>query len=504
MAAQTSGGMYGVEKSDVHGNEIVNDGNALESSSSSSSVRNAFLTAEELLLEKRLKRKIDSIIMPVVVLLEEDLNMTGNQFQIGLSILFVGYTIMQVPSNMLLNYCGRPAYYIGGWTIAWGLVSALTSQVNTYGQIVACRFILGFVEAPFFPGVLFYLSKWYTKKELNLRMSIFYAGSLLAGAFGNLIAGGILNGLDGARGMRAWRWLYIVEGALTIVIGIGVCFILPDFPDTWKGLSPELKSVANRRMALDGAEADVDVGGKMSHLTGAKLAFTDPKTYLLAAMYHCIVGATGFQNFFPSLTRTLFTSRTTSLLMVAPPYIFIMLYSFGHSIVSDKLQNRFWFFIYPLPLCIVGCLIFMFTDGFGERYFSFFLLNMVFASFGTIYSWNSNIIARPPAKRTVALAFMNSIGNMASIWTPFTYIDGSEPYYRPALGIVIGLLAISLLLAVILRFMMVKMNRELERLENEDVQLNEKEMAKLQKTAETEGISLQTARQLQKGFRYII
>ena len=112
-------------------------------------------------------------------------------------------------------------------------------------------------------------------------------------------------------------------------------------------------------------------------------------------------------------------------------YIFIMFYSFGHSYVGDKLKIRFWFFVYPLPICIVGCLVFMFSDGFGPRYFSLFLLNLAFASFGTvryplikswaskliilvpqIYSWNSNTIPRPPAKRTVALAFMNSVGNM--------------------------------------------------------------------------------------------
>ena len=82
--------------------------------------------------------------------------MDDSQFQLGLSILFVGYVLMQVPSNMLLNYCGRPSWYLGFWTIAWGLVSALTSLVHSYGAILACRFILGFVEAPFFPGVLFY------------------------------------------------------------------------------------------------------------------------------------------------------------------------------------------------------------------------------------------------------------------------------------------------------------------------------------------------------------
>jgi MFS family permease len=115
---------------------------------------------------------------------------------------------MQVPSNLLLNYCGRPAYYLGFFISIWGLVSALTSQVSSPTGIIVCRLILGIVEAPFFPGVLFYLSKWYTKKELNLRMSIFYSGSLISGAFGNLIAAGILSGLDGVRGYEAWQWLY--------------------------------------------------------------------------------------------------------------------------------------------------------------------------------------------------------------------------------------------------------------------------------------------------------
>lgn len=96
---------------------------------------------------------------------------------------------------------------------------------------------------------------------------------------------------------------------------------------------------------------------------------------------------------------------------------------------------------------------------------------------------------------------MNSIGNAASIWTPFTYTD---PPYRMALGIDVGLLVISIVGAVILRFMMQKMNRELDRLEDENVQLTEKELAKLRKTAEVEGIDLATARQLQKGYRYII
>lgn len=160
------------------------------------------LTPDELIVEKKLKRKIDSLIMPLVVMvylmnyidrnnyaaarlqgLEKDLGLNQAQYQTGLSILFVGYIIAQVPSNLVLNYVGRPSLYLGFFIIAWGTVSALTALVKDYSQIVVCRFILGLVEAPFFPGVLFYLSKWYTKSELNLRMSIFYSGSLISGAF---------------------------------------------------------------------------------------------------------------------------------------------------------------------------------------------------------------------------------------------------------------------------------------------------------------------------------
>lgn len=86
--------------------------------------------------------------------------------------------------------------------------------------------------------------------------------------------------------------------------------------------------------------------------------------------------------------------------------------------------------MYPVPLVIAGALIFMFTEGLGPRYFSLFLLNMIFVMNGTVYAWIAGSIPRPPAKRAAALAFINSVGNAASIWTPFTYNNSQRPYYR--------------------------------------------------------------------------
>lgn len=205
-------------------------------------------------------------------------------------------------------------------------------------------------------------------------MSIFYSGSLVSGAFGNLIAAGILSGLNHKHGLSPWQWLYILEGSITVFIGIVITIVLPDFPDTWRALSPEMKHVANRRLAIEAAEADIDEKGGMSQVKGFKLAMTDPCTYVLAIAYMCTTGAAGFQNFFPTLTGELGYSKIVSLLLCAPPYIFITFWALGHSILSDRVGNRFWFFMYPIPIVCVGMILYMATDSFGPRYFSLFLM----------------------------------------------------------------------------------------------------------------------------------
>jgi hypothetical protein len=193
-----------------------------------------------------------------------------------------------------------------------------------------------------------------------------------------------------------------------------------------------------------------------------------------------------------------------TLLLCAPPYIFITFWALGHSLYSDRVGNRFWFFMYPIPITIVGFLIFMFANNFGAKYFSLFLMCFIFSMNGTTYAWIAGAIPRPPAKRAAAFAFINSIGNSASIWTPFTYRDQDKPHYRPALGINIGLQCIAALCGLWLRWVLTKRNQRLERLENEDVPLTEKDLVRLRKTAEVEGIDIAAARRLQKGYRFMI
>lgn len=138
--------------------------------------------------------------------MEADLGLTDSQYETSVSILFVGYILMQIPSNLFLNKVGKPALYLPGVMVIWGIISTATAAAQGFGGLVAIRFCLGFVEAAYFPGCLYFLSCWYTRKELAFRSAILYSGSLISGAFAGLIAAGITSGMDQKLGIPAWRW----------------------------------------------------------------------------------------------------------------------------------------------------------------------------------------------------------------------------------------------------------------------------------------------------------
>lgn len=117
---------------------------------------------------------------------------------------------------MILNKIGKPSIYLPGCMIIWGTISGATAATSSFGGLLTARFLLGFVEAAYFPGCLYYLSCWYTREELALRTGVLYSGSLLSGAFGGLIAAGILKNMDGVAGLHAWKWLFIIESVLTV------------------------------------------------------------------------------------------------------------------------------------------------------------------------------------------------------------------------------------------------------------------------------------------------
>ena len=258
--------------------------------------------------ERALTRKIDFRLLPMIILmyimnyldrnniaaarlagLEDSkakggLNLTTTQYLTALSILFVGYILMQIPSNLFLNKIGRPRIYLPAVMVVWGIISAATAGAESYGGLIAIRFFLGFVEAAYFPGCLFFLSSWYTRKELGFRTALLYSGSLISGAFSGLISAGITKNLDGARGLRAWRWLFIIEGVITVFIAMCAFVVLPNFPRTTPWLTESERQLAIWRLDEDIGEDDWIDSAHQTFGHGFKLAVADIKMWILVSL----------------------------------------------------------------------------------------------------------------------------------------------------------------------------------------------------------------------------
>lgn len=158
--------------------------------------------------------------------LEQDLGLSSEQFQVAVSILFVTYLAFEVPSNLVLKLF-TPRRWIAFIALSWGIIATLTGLVDSYGSLIACRLLLGAVEAGLFPGLNIYLTFFYTKHELALRVGYLFVSAAIAGALGGLLAYGIGH-MDGVAGMAGWRWILIIEGMPSVLLGVVTYFALPN------------------------------------------------------------------------------------------------------------------------------------------------------------------------------------------------------------------------------------------------------------------------------------
>ncbi|KAJ7485985.1 MFS general substrate transporter [Mycena galericulata] len=477
---------------------------------------------ERLAAERKLVRKLDMRLLPTIFLifimnyidrngittarlqgLEQDLGLSDLQYSVVLSILFASYCPAQIPSNMpfhlvfkINNACHRPSWYIGGCVMAWGLTSALTGVTKDYGGILACRVFIGLPEAAFYPGAIYLLSRWYTKKELAFRSAILYTGLLISNAFGALIAAGILGHMDGKRGIRAWRWLFFIEGSITITIGIVSMFV----PSNTRWVVGDQRRLAQARLAEDAGEADQDTD-KDTPMQGLRLAIKDPLVLTFALMTTCQLLGLSFISFFPTLTQTLGFSTTISLLLAAPPWLVAGVICCLNAWHADKTGERFFHIAGWWWAVILGFIISLATPSVGGRYFSMFLMAIGYVGFAMTLVWVSNSIPRPPAKRAAAIGIVNGVGNLGNLMGSYVWKSEWSPGYHPSMLVSLVSLALSSLLALGIRQHLVRKNKQMaadERASMEDATEN-----RVKEAAILEGITFEKALERRKGFRYL-
>jgi MFS family permease len=211
--------------------------------------------------------------------MNDALGFSDTVYALGAGMFFLSYVLFEIPSNVILARVGA-RIWIARIMITWGLISSLTMIVRGAGGFYTLRFLLGAAEAGFFPGIIYYLTRWIPAHDRARTIAAFMTAVLAAGIVGGPVSGAVL-GLDGAAGLAGWQWLFLLEGVPSVALGIVVLFFLDDVPERAEWLSP-----AERAAIVDRLRAEDAAGPSPVQTTGA--ALRDRKLWLLAAVYFTI------------------------------------------------------------------------------------------------------------------------------------------------------------------------------------------------------------------------
>ncbi|KAG6996011.1 putative transporter [Fusarium oxysporum f. sp. conglutinans] len=289
--------------------------------------------------EKKLRRKLDWYIMPSVTILylmcfvdranignarlaglEEDLGLAGYDYNLLLTVFYISYIVFELPLNMVCKWIG-PGWFIPATSVAFGVASLGTAFVHTMGQACAVRFILGIFEAGMLPGIAYYLSRWYRRSELAFRLAIYVAMGSFGGAFGGLLASGILK-LDSFGSLTRWRMIFAIEGICTIGLALIAFFTMTDRPSTARWLSEEEKDLAIARIKSERVGA-TEVLEKFSWKL-ARRGISSPVTIGTSTIFlFTNITVQGLAFFAPTIVRTIYPNHSVvqQQLRTVPPYI---------------------------------------------------------------------------------------------------------------------------------------------------------------------------------------
>ncbi|CAK1359985.1 putative transporter [Cercospora beticola] len=391
--------------------------------------------------------------------IEEDLNLSSIQYQTCVSILFVGYILGGVPSNMFLTRTSPRKYMV-----IWAAVSALTAVASGFTGLLLTRFFLGMTEAPFYPGAVYIIGCFYTRKEIATRIAILYTGNIAATAFAGLIAAGVFYGMDDLAGITGWQWLFILQGVITAVVGVAAWWILPDYSRNTKWLTEEERLLAYNRIELDTTENQ----GEVSVWKGLSQACKDPMVWVFAIMAHMHLAANGFKNFFPTVVETLGYGQTITLVLVCPPYLIAGFSTLLVSWMSGRFNERTWHITVSKCVATAGFVAAVATNSVAGRYVAMIIFSIgTYAVNSLILGWCASVCGQTKEKKAAAVSMVTTIMVSSFIWTPYLWPKSNGPRYTIALGSSAGFSMATAALAWVAKFMMMRRNRKIRQSGNE-------------------------------------
>ncbi|KAG0138353.1 major facilitator superfamily domain-containing protein, partial [Tuber indicum] len=431
--------------------------------------------AERKAIDKKLVRKLDMRLIPWLCLLYlasfldrtnignakieglvDDLGMTNGQYNACLTIFFVSYALFEPISNILLKRM-RPRIYIPLIMVLWGICMTFMGFCRNFSEMMAARWFVPRYENS---GVNYYLSCWYKRREFGIRAAIFFSAAAVSGSFGGLLAAAISK-MDGVGGKRGWAWIFILEGLATVLIGMISFWIVVDFPDDAKFLSPEDRARVLRRLRDDQQSSAEHEDFKTFYLWQS---LKDWKTYTGMLIYMGVDGALyAFSLFLPSIIKEMGYSATRAQLLSVPPYAAACILTILVGWRADRSNRRGVFNIATSLLGVAGFSILLGSNSAALSYVAVFLGALgIYPCIPNTITWVSNNV-EGVYKRGVTLGFVIGWGNLNGVMSSNVYRQVDAPRYRLGHGIVLGYLAIGLLGGSVLNWVLLRRENERRR-----------------------------------------
>ncbi|OBT70771.1 hypothetical protein VF21_10192 [Pseudogymnoascus sp. 05NY08] len=411
------------------------------------------------IVEKRTIAKFDKFMMPQMALLmliayldrsnignakifgfEAGIGLVGTEFGNISTLFYPTYVIFEIPWVMAVKKWGANTI-LAVVMVGWSVITLGTGFVQNYHQAIAMRLLLGAFESALFPCLAFVISTVYSREQQAKRIAVLYGASALSGAFGGLIAYAIQ--LMGNRaGLAAWRWLFIIEGCISIVIGFALWITLPrDSQKAWF-LNAEEKAVMNARIKRDATYK----GEEKFSWKYVRMAVSDPLIYIAGVALFCSsIPLFGFGTFLPTIIVGLgYTSLQANYLSI-PVYIFACFVLCFIAWLSDKLEKRaLVVMMVPIPV-LIGYAILIGSDSHGLGLFAMFLIAAGVYPYNTlIVTWVTNNLQNEHV-RSVGIPLLISIANVSGIASSQIYPSKDLPRYIMGNSVSLGMEAVALM-----------------------------------------------------------
>lgn len=358
--------------------------------------------------------------------LNRDLRLSGTAYGLGAGIFFVGYTLFDVPSNLILARVGARRW-IARIMITWGIIASCLMFVRTPLEFYSLRFLLGAAEAGFFPGVVYYMSHWFPAEYRGRATSRFMIAAPLAGAIGSPL-GAVLLGLEGRGGLHGWQWLFLVEGIPAVVLGIAVLWVLTERVEDVHWLSEPQREWLAGRLRRDQEESSA------LHGITALRALIHPMAWLLTAPYF-LIGLVSYGYYFwgPTIIRDTLHATTLATGLIAGTFgLLTAMAQLAFGVSSDRTGDRLLHAAAACTISGLGCASVAFLPSPVARVAALAIAFIGSKAFSIPFWCLPGMVFRGAAAAGV-FAVINGVGNIAGTVAP--YMIGA---FRDATGSIAG------------------------------------------------------------------